>query len=542
VNISARRPGLIALAALLALALSVPVLAQPPATATAPTGRQAGTGGITPSTQPASPPAAGAQAPGAGQPGAGVREPAAGDLQEKTSVTKRTIRIGGQPIAYTATTGNLVLRDDRGKAIASFFYVYYTRDGVTDLTKRPIFYSFNGGPGTASIWMHVGFTGPRRVTYDEDGFQLRPPYQLHDNEHSILDVADIVYIDPVGVGLSRMAPGEDVHRFHGVGDDIAAMGDFIRTFTSRQSRWKSPKFLIGESYGTTRASGLVGYLQSQHQMYMNGVVLVSMTNLGFDRGPDMSYATTLPYMTATAWYHKRLPADLQAKPLKAVLAEAERYAMGEYTMALTKGGLIGAQERTATAKQVARLIGVSEEFVLQGNLRVERSRFWKELLRDKGLTVGRLDSRYTGIDRDSAGEAPEADPAMQHWDGPFAGVMNTYLRDELKWETDDKYIVWGNVRPWRQDPDVRVWDMLRRAMTQNPFLRVLVLEGYYDGACDYYSAQYTMSHLDTSGALAGRIEFALYESGHMMYLKNTALAEAKHDLAAFVQRATGGGR
>ena len=206
-NISARRPGLIALAALLALALSVPVLAQPPGTATAPTGRQAGTGGITPSTQPASPPAAGAQAPGAGQPGAGVREPAAGDLQEKTSVTKHTIRIGGQPIAYTATTGNLVLRDDRGKAIASFFYVYYTRDGVTDLAKRPIFYSFNGGPGTASIWMHVGFTGPRRVTYDEDGFQLRPPYRLHDNEHSILDVADIVYIDPVGVGLQPHGAG-----------------------------------------------------------------------------------------------------------------------------------------------------------------------------------------------------------------------------------------------------------------------------------------------------------------------------------------------
>lgn len=534
---SVRRLSCIVLTLFSALALSALVLAQDPGGATL-TGRQAGTGGIKAATQPAVASPASTQTSPASQPAVGTSQSGAADLQEKTSTTRHTIRIGGQPVAYTATTGTLVLRDDQGRALASFFYVYYTRDGITDLTKRPIFYSFNGGPGTASIWMHMGFTGPRRVTYDEEGFQLRPPYQLHDNEHSILDIADIVFIDPVGVGFSRMAPGQDPHRFHGVGDDIAAMGDFIRVFTSRYGRWKSPKFLIGESYGTTRASGLAGYLQNQHQMYLNGVVLVSMTNLGLDRGPDMTYATTLPYMTATAWYHKRLPADLQAKPLKAVLAEAEQYAMGAYTLALTKGGLIRAEERAAVAKQVARLTGLSEAFVLRSNLRIERNRFWKELLRDKGLTVGRLDSRYTGIDRDSAGEAPEADPAMQHWDGPFAGVMNTYLRDELKWETDEKYIVWGDVRPWRQDPDVRVWDMLRRAMTQNPYLRVLVLEGYYDGATDYFSAQYTMSHLDTSGALADRIEFAFYESGHMMYLKNSALAEAKRDLAAFVRRAT----
>jgi carboxypeptidase C (cathepsin A) len=270
-------------------------------------------------------------------------------------------------------------------------------------------------------------------------------------------------------------------------------------------------------------------------MYMNGVVLVSMTNLGYDRGPDMSFATVLPYMSATAWYHKKLPADLQQQPLKAVLAASERFAMNEYLLALNKGGLVTPEERRTVARQVARLIGVSAEFVERSNLRVDKNRFWKELLRDRGVTVGRLDSRYTGIDADAAGERPEADPAMLHWDGPFAGVMNTYLREELKWETDDKYIVWGNVQPWRQDPQVRVHDMLRRAMTQNPYLRVLVLEGYYDGATDYYSAQYTISHLDPSGALNKRFDFGFFESGHMMYLKNSALAEAKRELARFVQ-------
>ena len=511
------------------LGLVTASLAQAPPGTAPPTGRQAGTGGIAPATQAASP---------ASPATAGPRETPAPDLQERTSVTRHTIRIGGQPVAYTATAGNLVLRDDRGKATASFFYVYYTRDGVTDLTRRPLVFSFNGGPGTASIWMHVGFTGPRRVVYDDEGFQVQPPYRLSDNEQSILDIADIIYIDPVGVGYSRMAPGEDPHRYHGVGDDIAAMGDFIRVFTSRQSRWKSPKFLIGESYGTTRASGLVGYLQSQHQMYMNGVILVSMTNLGLDRGAEVSYATTLPYMTATAWYHKKLAAELQARPLRQVLDEAERFAMTDYQVGLFKGGLLGADERASLAKQVARFTGLSAEFVLRSNLRIDRNRFWKELLRDKGLTVGRLDSRYTGIEKDSAGEAPEADPAMQNWDGPFAGAMNTYLRDELKWETDDKYIVWGNVRPWRQDPDVRVYDMLRRAMAQNPFLKVLVLEGYFDGATDYFGAQYTMSHIDPSGKVNKRIEFGLYESGHMMYLKNSALAEAKRDLTRFIQGAS----
>ncbi|MFB3853293.1 MAG: S10 family peptidase [Vicinamibacterales bacterium] len=460
------------------------------------------------------------------------------ELEEKTSVTKHTVRIGGQAVPYTATAGTLILRDDSGKPMASFFYVYYARDNVTDLGRRPMLYSFNGGPGTASVWMHMGFTGPRRVVYDENGFMVQPPFRFADNEHSIIDVADIVYVDPVGTGYSRMAPGEDPHKFHGLMEDIQSVGDFIRVFTIRYGRWKSPKFLIGESYGTTRASGLASYLQTTHQMYLNGVILVSMTNLGMTSGDDTGFATRLPHMTATAWYHKALSGDLQAKPLAEVLAEAERFALGDYLVALAKGGLLPAPERTSIARQMARLTGLSETYVLQSNLRVDIGRFRKELLRGRGLTVGRLDSRYTGVDRDAAGEANEFDPAMAHWDGPFANALADYLRDELDWKSEDKYYVWGNVRPWRSDPNTRVGEMLRRAMTQNPYLKVLVLAAYYDGGTDYFSAQYTMSHIDPSGAVSKRIQFAFYESGHMMYLRNADLAKAKKDVSTFISSST----
>jgi carboxypeptidase C (cathepsin A) len=464
-----------------------------------------------------------------------AKKPPAPELQDKTSVTHHTVRIEGQPVAYTAKAGTLVLRDQNDKGIASFFYVYYTRDNVTDVAKRPLFYSFNGGPGTGSLWMHIGFTGPRRVAYDENGFQLRPPYRLVDNDHSLLDAADIVYINPIGVGYSRMAPGEDPHKFHGVQADIESMGDFIRLFTTREGRWQSPKYLIGESYGTTRAAGLAGYLQSAHQMYLNGVVLVSMTGLSYDSGTDTRYVTALPYMTAAAWYHKKLPQDLQSQPLAGAIAEADQYASGDYQRALFKGGLITPQERTAVSQHVARLIGVTPEFVLRSNLRVEKQRFWKELLRDRGLTIGRLDSRYTGVDKDASGAQPDEDPALQNWNGPFGSAINMYLRDELKWETDDKYYVWGNVRPWRQDPQTKVGEMLRDAMAENPYLHTLILGGYFDGGTDFSTARYTISHLDPSGALNNRFHFAFYESGHMLYLKDSVRAQAKQDLVKFIQ-------
>ncbi len=461
---------------------------------------------------------------------------AAADVKETTSVTKHAIDIGGQRLAYTATAGTIVLRDDKNKAEASVFYVAYTRDDVTDRARRPIFYSFNGGPGTASVWMHMGFTGPRKVVYDDEGMMPAPPFRLANNDHAILDIADIVFIDPVGTGYSRMAPGEDAHKFHGVMEDIRSVGEFIRLYTTRNSRWDSPKFLIGESYGTTRAAGLVNHMQQTHQMYFNGVIQVSMTPLDYQTGSELGAALSLPHYTATAWYHKALPQDLQAKPLRAVLQESEQYALGAYLDALVKGDLLAKAERDTVATQVGRLAGLSKEYVVNNNLRIDRARFRKELLRTRGLTVGRLDSRYTGVDRDAAGATNEYDPAMEAWNGPFAAVINDYFRDELKWETDAKYNIWGDVRPWRRDPATNTGEMLRAAMTQNPFLRVLVLASYYDAATDYFTAQYVMSHLDPSGSIKDRISFAFYESGHMMYVRKSDLGKAKKDVSEFVQQ------
>jgi carboxypeptidase C (cathepsin A) len=468
------------------------------------------------------------------------RAPAA-ELQETTSVTRHTLTIGGQRVPYTATAGTILLRNAQQKPEASVFYVAYTRDDVTDRSRRPIFYSFNGGPGTASVWMHMGFTGPRKVVYDDEGMMPAPPFRLEDNAQAILDIADIVFIDPVGTGYSRMAPGEDEHKFHGVMEDIQSVGEFIRLYTTRNSRWDSPKFLIGESYGTTRAAGLVNHMQQEHQMYFNGVVLVSMTGLDYQAGTDLAFALWLPHYTATAWYHKALPPDLQAKPLRAVLDESEAYALGGYLDALVKGDALPKAERDTVAAQVGRLAGLSKEYVINSNLRIDKGRFRKELLRSRGVTVGRLDSRYTGVDRDAAGATNEYDPAMEAWNGPFAAVINDYFRDELKWETDQKYNIWGNVRPWRRPPTVNTGEMLREAMTQNPYLRVLVLAAYYDAATDYFTAKHVMSHLDPSGAIRDRISFAYYESGHMMYVRRSDLAKAKRDVAQFVAQALAGG-
>jgi len=450
---------------------------------------------------------------------------------------RHSVRIDGKSIDYTSVTGTLPIRDTKGVQDAWIFYIAYTRDGVSDMDDRPILFSFNGGPGSSSVWMHMAFIGPRKVVYDRAGFMLPPPYSLADNEHSILDVADLVFIDPVGTGYSRMLPGKPIHKYHGVMEDIRSVAEFIRLYVTRHDRWGSPKYIIGESYGTTRASGLTGWLLSAHRMYTNGTILVSMTGLGGDRGADMSYATILPHFAATAWYHKALPPDLQNRPLREVLDEAETFAMGEYSTALLRGGWLPDADKKIIAEKTARLTGLPVDYVLQSNLRVDRARFRKELLRSRGLTVGRLDSRYTGIDGDDAGEAIEFDPAMAHWSGPFTGAVHRYFKQELGISTDIPYNVFGSVHPWKGRRDVDVGEMLRRAMHENSFLRVLVLEGYYDGACDYFGAQYTMSHLDLTGKLADRISFAFFESGHMMYIHQPSLAQARRELVKFIRPA-----
>ena len=462
-------------------------------------------------------------------------------LPAEPVISQHTGKFNGQTVAYTTEAGWLPIRDE-GKVVAKMFYVAYTKNGVTDVSSRPLIVSFNGGPGTASVWMHLGFTGPRHVTYDDDGFQQKPPAGLEDNPHAILDAADIVYLDPIGTGFSRMLEGEDPHKFHGKLADIQSVGDFIHTFVNKKDRWTSPKFIIGESYGTTRASGLAASLQQRFQMYLNGVILVSATDLDVDRGPDVSFATGIPTKTATAWYHKHLVPDLQAKPLKAVLAEAEAFAMNEYLVALGKGDQLSATERDGIAAKVARFTGLSKEFVQQANLRISFDRHWKELLRDQRMTVGRLDTRYLGIDKDAAGERPEYSPELADWNGPFGAAINKYLRSELKYNPDIQYNIWGNVRPWAQDDQVSVGEMLRTAMRDNPHLKVLVTGGYYDAACDYFNAMYTLQHLQPGGEFKDRYRFAWYESGHMMYLRKPDLKNANDDLRSFMAWALEGAK
>ncbi|HPW17555.1 MAG TPA: peptidase S10 [Candidatus Aminicenantes bacterium] len=469
-----------------------------------------------------------------------------GVIAESPVVTRHTITIGGKPLSYTAACGMMPIREN-GKLMAHIFYIAYAKDGVKDREARPILFSFNGGPGSASLWMHLGFTGPRIVVFEEEGWIPKPPFRLADNEHTILDAADIVYIDPVGTGYSRMMPGEDAHKYHGVIEDIQSIGEFVRMYLHRNGRWNSPKYVIGESYGTTRAAGLTGYLADQG-IYLDGTILVSTTTLDVLQGEELSYMTILPHYTATAWYHGKLPADLQAKPLREVLDLSEAFAQGEYLNALVKGNRMTAEERASALRNTARFTGLSEAFVRAVNLRVSRTRFQKELLRSENRTVGRLDSRYKGVDKEAAGESPEKDPAMDAWLGPYTIMANRYLKQELGFDTDEVYHVFGSVSPWKSmtrpagspsgmpgaRPVSGVGEMLRAAMGKNPHLRVLVLEGYYDGACDYFGAVYTFAHLDPEGEFTDRIEFAFYECGHMMYVRKADLAKAGRDLAAFI--------
>ncbi len=453
-------------------------------------------------------------------------------LPTEPAITHHTGTFNGTAVSYTAEAGVMPIREN-GEVAAQMFYVAYTQDGA-DPGTRPLIISFNGGPGSASVWMHMGYTGPRHITYDDEGFAMRPPGGVEDNPHSILDVADIVYVDPIATGFSRMVEGQPKHRYHGTDEDIASMGEFIRLYVTRTGRWTSPKFIIGESYGTARASGLAGHMQSAHSMFLNGVILVSMTGLGVERGEDIGNATQIPVYTATAWYHERLPEDLQRQPLRDVLDQSEAFAMGPYLDYLVKGDGFHEAERDEVAAELARYTGISPGYLLEANLRVSRNRFRKELMRDERLTVGRLDSRYTGVDSDAAGESYDYDPAMADWFGNFTVSLNQYLREELGYDPDLEYNIFGPVRPWNRASRMPVGQMLRGAMSENPYLKVLVQAGYFDMATDYFSAQYTMSHLQHGGELRDRIRFTHYESGHMMYLRDEDLARSNDDIRDFI--------
>jgi carboxypeptidase C (cathepsin A) len=455
--------------------------------------------------------------------------------------------IGGQDLHYTATAGTLILRDEEGKPQASIFFTAYTRDGVKDLGKRPITYAYNGGPGSASVWLHMGAFGPRRVALEEEGWAPAPPYHLVDNDESLLDVTDLVFIDPVTTGYSRAIPGKDAKKYYGLNEDADVVADFIRLYTVRFGRWPSPKFLAGESYGTTRSAKLSNLLQQKHGIYLNGIVLLS-TILNFQTarfavGNDLPYPLFLPTYTATAWYHKKLPADLQSGTLQKAVEESRRFAAGEYTTALMQGNTLSPQEWNDVAAKVARFTGLSPEYIKEANLRPEIQAFDKELLRDQRLTVGRLDSRFKGRDRSASGERPEFDPSNAAITGPFTATFNDYVRQDLGFKSDLPYeVLTSRVRPWPYGQDnqyANVAEDLRVAMSQNPALKVFVACGYYDLATPLFAAEYTFHHIGFEPDYAQRIGLHYYEAGHMMYIRKADHEKLKKDIAAFIEGAAG---
>jgi carboxypeptidase C (cathepsin A) len=448
--------------------------------------------------------------------------------------TTHEAMIKGKKVPYTATAGTQPVWNEEGKAIASLFYTYYQRSDVTDRASRPLLISFNGGPGSASVWMHLAYTGPRVLDIDDEGYPVQP-YGYKENPNSILDIADIVYIDPVNTGYSRILDKDaKPSTFFGVNADIKYLAEWLNTFVTRQGRWRSPKYLIGESYGTTRVSGLALELQNAQWMYLNGVILVSPTGLGIERRGPVEAANRLPYFAATAWYHKVLPEDLQKKDLLPLLDEVEAFTIQELLPAMAMGGFLAPDKKQAIAARMARYSGLSEKTILQHNLDVPTDFFWKDLLRERGgFTVGRLDSRYKGIDRKEAGERPDYNSELTSWLHSFTPAINHYLRTELKYETDIKYNMFGPVSPWDNSND-NTGANLRQAMAQNPYLKVMFQSGYYDGATTYFNAKYSMWQLDPSGRMKERISFKGYRSGHMMYLRKEDLASSNDDVRAFI--------
>ena len=474
------------------------------------------------------------------------------ELEERQpSTTRDSIVIDGHDIEYQATVGDLILRDDQGKAKARMTYVAYTRLGVENPAKRPVTFSFNGGPGSASVWVHLGAFGPKKALLDAEGRPVGPPPgRLVDNPHSLIDATDLVLIDPVETGWSRPAPGEDAQQFLGYSDDVAHVGDFIRLWTSRNDRWTSPKLIAGESYGTTRASGLASYLQDVHGMYLNGICLISSVinwqTKVFNIGNDLPHALILPTYTATAWYHGLL-GDRYAD-LEKALKDAETFALGEYTSALMLGDRLTLERRAQIVERLQQLTGLSAEYLEATDLRIEIFRFTKELLRHKGQTVGRLDSRYTGSDRDDAGERFEYDPSMAVVTGYYVSLLNDYLQRELGFRTDEpfRHSAGSRVRPWNYHEKDRAEgyntnayanyaETLRAAMHKNRSLRVLIMSGYYDLATPYFASDYTVDHMQLDPELRKNVKVEYYEAGHMMYVRDVDHLKFRRDYLQLLQ-------
>jgi carboxypeptidase C (cathepsin A) len=475
-------------------------------------------------------------------------------------VTQHKVRIGGKEVKYTVTAGTMVLKEETPdrekesegeKARAQVFFIAYTKDSngskSTERTstqrKRPLTFSFNGGPGSSSVWLHLGVLGPRRVVMTEDGELPPPPFRLTDNQYSLLDETDLVFIDPVSTGYSRAVDGQKPKEWHEFRKDIESVGDFIRLYTTRYNRWLSPKFLIGESYGTTRAAGLSGYLQERHGLYLNGLMLISavldFTTLIFNPNNELPFSLFLPGYAATAWYHKKAGIG---QSLRKFLNEAEDFARGEYAAALMKGDLITVEERLKIVQELARFTGLSTDFIERTNLRIIDQHFFKELLRESGRTVGRLDSRFLGIDRLGVTEAAEYDPLLTNVIGPYTAGFYDHVRAELKFESDLHYeILNEKVWPWSfpmfENQYLNVAETMRKAMTYNPHLKVFVANGYYDLGTPYFATEYTFNHLGLNKSLQQNVNMEYYEAGHMMYIHMPSLKKMKTDLVKFIRSA-----
>ncbi|HEY0514853.1 MAG TPA: peptidase S10 [Thermoanaerobaculia bacterium] len=498
----------------LLLLLATPTLAQPP-----------GVPGAAPDAKPAA-------------------KPTPPPLEEKSAVTHHVLTLDGRTYPYTATAGNLLLKDEEGTVKASVFYIAYSLDGARDPAHRPVTFSFNGGPGSASLWVHLGAFGPKIVERTDEGMALPPPGRLVDNPYTLLDQTDLVFIDPVSTGYSRPAPGQDPKQFHGVKEDIESVAEFIRLWVTRNQRWASPKFIAGESYGTTRAAGLAFHLADRYGMMLNGIVLVSTVlnwqDQDFHPGNDRPCFIHLPTYAAAAWYHKKLPPELSGDLFK-TLSEAEAFALDEYGPALLQGDRLPDARRRELAAKIARYTGLSPAYVERSNLCVEIQRFTKELLRDQGKTIGRLDTRFTGNDRDSVGEETEFDPASASLDGAFSAAINDYIRRDLKYENDLVYErLTDKVAPWDwtfHNQYVDMADILRRAITYNPHLKVMMAAGVYDLATPFFDAFFTRDHLGLPPELRNNVQIQLYQAGHMMYIRKADHAKLKQDVADFMKRA-----
>jgi len=469
-----------------------------------------------------------------------------GNIEEEIVKTSHSINLSNKKLDYDAYAGTMVVKRGEKKAAGSFFFISYVKRGITNSKRRPIIFSFNGGPGSSSVWLHLGLLGPKRVLLNNDGTMPPPPFKLVSNTYSLLDIADMVFIDPVSTGFSRAESEEKEKEFHGVSEDISSVGDFIRLYLSRFERWTSPKFLIGESYGTTRAAGLSGYLQSRHGIYLNGIILISSVldhqTLEFSYGNDLPYILFLPTYTSTAWYHGKLDNKYKSD-LQLALKDSEDFASGEYAAALLKGNNLSTESYDRIAKKLSSLTSLPEELIKYNNLRIPDHEFFLKLLKDTGEKTGRLDSRFKRFNSNLGfgdSEAFFSDPSYSAIQGPYTETLNNYVSGELNFKTDKIYeIITRRIRGWDtgsyEGRYVNVADTLGKAMTKNPFLKIFVASGYYDLATPYFATKYTFDHLFLPENLKRNISFRYYEAGHMMYIRIESLEKLRHDLAAFIK-------